>query len=48
MRALELWVLSLRARTLTPEEITLRDKAITYFKLKKITGRYHFPEPETK
>ena len=48
LRALEVWVMSLRSRTLTPEEIALRDKAITYFKLKRITGRYHFPEPEKK
>lgn len=48
LRALELWVMTLRGRTLTPEEINLRDKAILYFKLKKVTGRYHIPEPDKR
>lgn len=37
--ALENWVMSLRERTLSSEELVLRDKAIAYFKLRRITGR---------
>lgn len=44
MAALEAWALSVREKTLTPTEATLYEKYAAWRKLRRITGRYRFPE----
>jgi hypothetical protein len=43
IEAVRRWVLSRAERTLDSEELVLRDRFITYDKLRRITGRYRFP-----
>jgi len=45
IEAVRAWVMSRGTRTLDSQELVLRNRFITYDKLKKITGRYKIEKP---